>query len=103
MSSQTGCSLGSKRKNQSPAGQNAWLTFKAGHEAGQSWRLKIQNGSDRLDTLVTETNSANGWLDMKIDLSQFAGKEEMRVVLNSETEKEEMVKNYWTDFNIEIE
>ncbi|MFW5760312.1 MAG: ADP-ribosylglycohydrolase family protein [Cyclobacteriaceae bacterium] len=103
MSSQRGVSLEINSKNQIPAGKNAWLTFKAGHEAGQSWRLKIQNGSDRLDTLVTETNSANGWLDMKIDLSQFAGKEEMRVVLNSETEKEEMVKNYWTDFNIEIE
>jgi hypothetical protein len=103
MSVQRGVSLEISEENLVPAGKKAWLTFKAGHAAGESWRLNVQNGGNRMDTLVAENTADNGWLDMKVDLSQFAGKENLRVVLNANAEDETMSNNYWTDFKITIE
>lgn len=102
MSSQRGVTLEITEENLVPADKKAWLTFKAGHAPGESWQLNLRNGSNRMDTLVAENTTNDSWLDMKVDLSQFAGKENLRVVLNATAGNQEPAKNYWTDFKITI-
>lgn len=101
MSAQRSVIIEFTEKNLIPAGKSAFFKFKAGHEPGESWQLIVRNGDKRVDSLIAETNSKNGWVDFKVDLSHFAGKENIRLVMDAKADKK-ITKNYWADFKLEI-
>lgn len=103
MSDQRGVSIELAEKNLIPAGKSAWLKFKVGHEKGASWRLKIRNGKEKLDTLIAGSNSLEGWVTIALDLSQFAGKEDVLVVMDAQPENNQISNNYWADFKLDIQ
>lgn len=57
-----------------PAGSRAKLAVQVGHEPSEKWKLDIRVNGQSLQTLVLEPQSTvNGWKDLQVDLSPFAG------------------------------
>lgn len=80
-------------------GRKAFLSFKAGHGAGESWRLVIKDAGINLDTLINEKNSKQGWVAFELPLS-----DENEITVNLEayhTENEAI--NYWSNFLVNYE
>lgn len=102
MNEQRGVRLELNEKQIIPVGKKAWFTFRASHKPGEEWNLLIRYDGVRLDTLISEKNSKNGWVDFMLDISSFAGKEDLRLILDVKSNNNK-VKNYWTDFAINID
>lgn len=72
----------------------ATISFLAGHEKGESWKLLI-NGKEHI--LVGDSNSKNGWVKVKIPVTK--GMKWIR--LEAANTSGESTTNYWTDFKME--
>jgi hypothetical protein len=89
--------------NAIPAGKGAFFRFSAGHQPGQKWKLRLQKGGEFvIDTVVSDENSRNGWQDFKVDVSEFAGQENINVQIWAENMGDRPALNYWSDLNLEI-
>ncbi|MBS0262840.1 MAG: c-type cytochrome [Planctomycetes bacterium] len=57
-----------------PAGQKPKLRLSVSHDPRGDWQLLVKaNGEKLYDGLVSAKTTQNGWLDLEIDLSKFAG------------------------------
>lgn len=91
-------------KNAIPEGKKAYLQFSAGHEEDQEWRLTVSKGRENIvDTEIAEENSNNGWQDFKIDVSEFAGKENIGLTFFAENVEDETAVSYWADWKLIVE
>jgi hypothetical protein len=104
MSKERGVKILITEKNLIPSGKKGYMTFSAGQNNDESWRLKVRKGGDMIiDTLVSVENSLNGWMDFRIDISEFAGRENLPLTIFAEQNEDIPAINYWSDFNIELE
>ena len=91
-------------KNAIPEGKTAFLQFSAGHEDGRKWLLRVQKGRENIiDTKISKENSKNGWQNFKIDVSEFAGKENIGLTFFAENIEDEPSVNYWGDWKLVVE
>jgi len=68
-----------------PAGKKSQLLLSVGcHDDESDWRLVVKaNGETVLDTMVGPDTTAEGWADLTVDLSAFAGKPVKLELLNA--------------------
>ncbi len=58
-----------------PADKHSELRISAGHHPQSDWQLLVfANGEKLHDSLVAESTAKEGWVDLSVDLSRFAGK-----------------------------
>ena len=58
-----------------PAGKKSKLRLSVSHDPQGDWQLIVKaNGRKLYDGIVGPKTAKNGWLDLDIDLSEFAGK-----------------------------
>ena len=100
MNEKRGTRIELNEKQVIPEGKKAWFTFKAGHDSGQNWILRLTYGENQIDRLVSSLNSRNGWLDVKLELN--AEKNNHKIVIDAIPSKDQLSKNYWSDFKINI-
>ncbi len=73
----------------------ATLSFMAGHEKGESWKLLL-NGKEHI--IVGDSNSKYGWVKVEIPV-----KKGMKWVnLEAANSEGKSTTNYWTDFKMEL-
>ena len=104
MSNERGVRMLITEKNAIPEGKKAYLQFSAGHEKDQQWLLRLQKGRENIiDTEISKENSNNGWQDFKIDVSEFAGKENIDLTFFAENIEDEPAVNYWGEWKLVVE
>jgi hypothetical protein len=58
-----------------PAGKKSKLRISAAHHANGDWQLIVKaNGRKLYDGIIGPKTAKNGWVDLEVDLSEFAGK-----------------------------
>ena len=63
------------RKVELPAGKKSRLRISVAHDPQGDWQLIVKaNGEKLLDEIIGPQTTKNGWADLDIDLSEFAGK-----------------------------
>jgi len=69
----TGCVL--SRKVEVPAGKKTALRLTVGHDPRGDWTLIVRaDGKELLKKTVGKETAENGWMDLAVDLTRFAGK-----------------------------
>jgi hypothetical protein len=79
-----------------PSGKSTVLEIGAGHEPKTEWQLVVTaNGQTVHDGIVNESTAKEGWLDLSVDLTRFAGQS---VVLAVEQRplKDARQPGYWS-------
>jgi len=93
-----------QEKNRIPENKHAFFSFSVGHNPDESWKLAVgKSGKLVLDTLVSARNSQNGWMDFTIDISEFAGQENIDLALYANPVNDRPAIQYWTGFGLEME
>jgi hypothetical protein len=104
MSNERGIQMYIAEKNLIPEDKNGYFLFSAGHDKGQKWKLRV--GHSRgviIDTIISEEHSKNGWMDFKVDVTEFAGAETINMVMLVDNVDEQPAINYWSDFKLVID
>jgi hypothetical protein len=58
-----------------PAGKKSKLRLSVAHDASGDWQLVVKaNGRKLYDAIIGPKTAKNGWVDLDLDLSEFAGK-----------------------------
>lgn len=95
----TACEL--SRWRQLPAGKKWVLALTVGHHPGGEWVLVVRaNGRELLRKTVGESTSIDGWMDVTVDISQYAGKDISLALSNEPTGSTSEVA-YWAKVSIE--
>lgn len=103
MSNTRGIKMYIAEKNLVPAGKEAMFTFSAGHKTGEKWRLRVRKGRDFIiDTVISDETSAENWQNFSIDISDFAGQENINMLFLIENIDNIESTNYWSDFGIQL-
>jgi hypothetical protein len=69
-----------------PAGKKTTLALTVGHHPDGDWDLVVRvNRKELLRKAVDKSTSTNGWIDINVDLSEFAGKEVYLTLSNEPT------------------
>lgn len=69
-----------------PANRHTELRIGAGHHTGGDWRLIVNAAGEILhDEIIAESTARQGWKDLTIDLSRFAGRNVFLEVHNQPT------------------
>jgi hypothetical protein len=67
-----------------PAGKKSKLRLSVAHDPQGDWQLIVKADGEKLyDGVIGPKTTKNGWLDLEIDLSAFAGKKVALELLNS--------------------
>ena len=104
MSNERGIKMYILEKNAVPEGKKAYFSFSAGHKEGEKWKLQVRKGRENVvETLISDENSKNGWMDFNIDISEFAGKENIGLAIFTDNIDQQLAINYWSDFKIVVE
>jgi hypothetical protein len=91
-------------KNAIPEGGIGYFHFSVGHDNNQKWKLQVRKGRDKIiDTIVSEETSNNGWMDFKIDLSEFAGQESINLSIMADNIEQKPAIHYWSDLRLVVE
>ena len=94
----TGCTL--SRTLTLPAGQPS-LTLRVGHHPKGDWDLIVKaNGQHLLQKSIGSEVTKDGWLDLAIDLSAYAGKE-VKLELTNQPSGWAMEGGYWGKITVE--
>lgn len=97
---QTPCVIA--RTVQLPAGKNVLLRLTVGHHPQGDWTLVVRaNGAELLRQTVGETTARNGWLDVTVDLSRYAG-QNVRLELLNEPSGWSWEAAYWAQIEMEM-
>jgi hypothetical protein len=81
LSEKTACTL--SRKLDVPAGRKTVLNLTVGHHSGGDWLLIVKaDDKELLKKLIGKASSKNGWQDVRVDLSPYAGKTVALKLLN---------------------
>lgn len=77
----TGCVLSKKVKL--PRGQKSMLRLVVGHHPNGDWELIVKaDGKEILSKIVGEETANDGWLEVEVGLSNYAGKEILLELIN---------------------
>jgi len=99
-----GVKLYMQEKDTIPESHRGYFSFSAGHNPGEVWKLAIGKGGRLvMDTLVSDQNSRNGWMNFTVDISEFAGKESIDLTLFANQVGDRPAINYWADFRLVVE
>jgi len=80
----TGCQL--SRELKLPAGKDTILRLTVGHHPNGDWALIVAvNGKQVARKLVGKETAPDGWMQTKIDLSDYAGKTVTLELINQPT------------------
>ena len=78
-----------------PAGKKSALLLTVGHHPEGQWQLIVRgDGKDLYTGMVNKDTAKGGWLDVKVDLSAYAGKD-LRVELLNQAVDWQNVAGYW--------
>lgn len=84
-----------------PADRKVLLRLTVGHHPGGDWTLVVRaNGEELLRQTVGEKTAQNGWLDVTVDLSRYAG-QKVRIELLNEPNGWSWEAGYWAKIDIE--
>jgi hypothetical protein len=87
------------RKLDIPEGKTT-LHLVVGHHEEGDWNLVVGNkGSIPFETVVGSENAEDGWMEVSIDLSKYAGSE-VNLVLKNESTKWHYAAAYWAKIEI---
>lgn len=81
---------------------NPVLTFKAGVDVGRTWQLEVYVNDDKvLDKLIEGNAPTQGWRDIHVDLSQYAGQDVvLRLYQRVLIPGHEAGNAYWKDLTV---
>lgn len=84
-----------------PAGKQTELSMNVSHHPHGDWQLRILVGKDVVadQTVGPETVSKNEWLNVKVDLSKYAGKQ-VRVTIENRANNWHNEWAYWNDVKL---
>jgi putative heme-binding domain-containing protein len=86
-----------------PAGKKSRLRLAVAHDTRGDWRLVVKaNGQTLYDKPVGPATTMNGWADLEIDLSQFAGRK-TRLELHNRANGWSWEFGYWGKVEIASE
>jgi hypothetical protein len=105
MSNDRGVRMFIAEKNPIPEGRKGYFQFSAGHDDGEAWKLMVRKGwgQTEIEEVISEETSKNGWVDFRIDISEFAGDESININISAENMDHAPAINYWSDFRIVTE
>ncbi len=84
-----------------PAGRQILLKLMVGHHPQGDWTLVVKaNGEQILRQVVGKETARNGWLDVVVDLSRYAG-QSVRIELLNEPSGWSWEAGYWAQIAIE--
>jgi len=84
-----------------PADRNVLLRLTVGHHPGGDWTLVVRaSGEELLRQTVGEKTARNGWLDVTVDLSRYAGQNVLIELLN-EPNGWSWEAGYWAKIDLE--
>ena len=97
----TACVL--SRKMDIPAGKKTVLKLTVGHHPGGDWDLIVRvDMREILRSTVGKASATNGWLDVSVDLSEYAGKTAMIELYNQPTGWA-WEAGYWAKVSVETD
>ena len=95
----TGCVL--SKKVEIGVNKTTTLALSVGHHDRGDWTLIVKaDGKELLNTLIGKETANNGWADIEVDLSQYAGKEVRLELINQPDDEWLCEAGYWS--NIEL-
>ena len=78
-----------------PAGTSAKLLLKVGQEGDSRWRLEVSvDGESLLSETIEPGQTNNGWKQLEVDLSRFAGQRHWLIVSQHDPTNKQ-VPAYW--------
>lgn len=97
----TGCTL--SRTIEAPAGKRTALRLTVGHHPRGDWTLIIRaDGKELLSKVVGKDTAVDGWLDVDLDLSAYAGKS-VKLELVNQPSGWSWEAAYWARIALETE
>jgi len=94
----TGCQL--SRQTKLPAGKKTTLRLTVGHHPEGDWDLIVAvDGKEIVRKPVSEETAPDGWMQTKVDLSDFAGKEVKLELINQPTGWK-FEAGYWAEISL---
>ena len=86
-----------------PAGKKAKLRLSVAHDPQGDWQLVVSANGDKLyDSLIGPRTTKNGWADLEIDLSKFAG-QPVKLELRNQANNWSYEFGYWGRVEIVVE
>jgi len=83
-----------------PAGRTTRLKFAVSHYPATEWVLVVKaDGKELLTRTISDETSPDGWVDMVVDLSSFAGKP-VNLELENRPGKTKVDGAYWADLAV---
>jgi hypothetical protein len=84
-----------------PSGARSVLHLIVGHHPEGEWELVVRgDGEELFKTLVGKEQSTNGWLDLRVDLTAYVGREVRLELLNQSTGRPRPAA-YWGAIDVE--
>jgi len=78
-----------------PAGKKSKLRLSVAHDPSGDWQLVVMaNGEKLYDGLIGPKTTKNGWADLEVDLSKFAGKQ-VKLELRNQANNWSWEFGYW--------
>jgi hypothetical protein len=86
-----------------PAGKKSKLRLSVAHDPQGDWQLVVTaNGEKLYDRLIGAKTTKNGWADLEIDLSKFAGKP-VKLELRNQANNWSYEFGYWGRVEVVVE
>ncbi len=86
-----------------PAGRKASLRLRVGNQPDRRWQLGVRVENQLLlERTIEEAGSANGWHDVVVDLSQFAGRT-IQIQLRHSAPKQHQTEVLWKRATVVVE
>jgi hypothetical protein len=83
-----------------PIHASSRISFMAGHETGQSWKLKVRYKHHVLiDTIIGPSNSLDNWMKFEVELPGYKGE---LVEFNAAADRSEKSIHYWKGFGLDF-
>lgn len=95
---QTGCVL--SKKAPIPSGRKTALKLIVGHHPEGDWTLIVRaDGKELFETSVAPDTAEDGWREVRVDLSKYAGKE-ISLELVNQPSGWAWEAGYWTEIKL---
>ena len=99
MDRNTGCVLA--REVEIPAGEKTALHLVVGHDPKGDWTLVVKaDGKALLQQPVSQATATGGWLDVRVDLSAYAGRKVQLELVNQPSDWA-YEAGYWAEIAVD--
>ncbi len=79
-----------------PVGKKSYLCMDVGHRPNEDWELRVMvDGNELLKQRVDQKSAPTGWLEVAVDLSQYAGKR-VKLELVNQASSRNREHAYWS-------